>query len=106
VREVQIVFYLLGGFRSAAILEGTFGYLTNRYGISTPPAFSEHARRIWPGSEALRNELGEETYERLRSAGAAMTLDEVAVLIDETAIELRHAKPAIPAPGESWTPRP
>jgi len=100
VREVQIVFHLLGGFRSAAILEGAFEFLTNRYGISTPPAFSEHARRIWPGPEALRNELGADTYETLRSAGAAMTLDEVALFIEQSASEIRQARSAIPVPRE------
>ena len=95
VRLVQIAFHLLGAFRSAAILEGAFEYLTNRYGISTPPAFSAHARRMWPGPEAIREELGAETYETLRSAGAAMTLDEVAALIEESVSEIRQARPAV-----------
>ena len=81
---------LLGGLRAAAILEGAFAYLSNRYGISTPPAFSDHARRIWPGPEAIRKELGSKTYEALRSVGAAMTLDEIAILIEESA----SARPA------------
>ena len=92
VRLVQIAFHLLGAFRSAAILEGAFEYLTNRYGISTPPAFSAHARRMWPGPEAIREELGEETYDALRGVGAAMTLDEVALLIDESVSEIRQAR--------------
>ena len=100
IREVQIVFHLLGALRPAAILEGAFDYLSNRYGISAPPAFSEFTRRIWPGSEALRNELGAETYEALRSTGAAMTLDEVAALIDESVSEIRQARPAMSAPNE------
>ncbi len=100
VRLVQIAFHLLGAFRSAAILEGAFEYLTNRYGISTPPAFSAHARRMWPGPEAIREELGAETYETLRSLGAAMTLDEVAALIEESASEIRQARPAMSAPSE------
>ena len=87
IREVQIVFHLLGALRPAAILEGAFDYLTIRYGIIAPPAFSEFTRRIWPGSEALRNELGAEAYEALRSTGAAMTLDEIAALIDESVSE-------------------
>ena len=98
MREVQIVFHLLGALRPAAILEGAFDYLTNRYGISAPPAFSEFTRRIWPGSEAIRDELGAETYEALRGAGAAMTLDEVAALIDESVSEIRQARPAMSAP--------
>ena len=100
VREVQIAFHLLGRFRSAAILEGAFEFLINRYGISTPPAFSAHARRMWPGPEAIREELGAETYETLRDVGAAMTLDEVALLIDESVREIRQARPAVPAPRE------
>ena len=100
IREVQIVFHLLGALRPAAILEGAFDYLSNRYGIIAPPAFSEFTRRIWPGSEALRNELGAETYEALRSTGAAMTLDEIAALIDESVSEIRQARPAMSAPNE------
>ena len=100
VRLVQIVFHLLGAFRSAAILEGAFEYLTNRYGISTPPAFSAHARRMWPGPEAIREELGAETYDALRGVGAAMTLDEVAALIEESVSEIRQARPAVSAPRE------
>ena len=100
IREVQIVFHLLGALRPAAILEGAFDYLTIRYGIIAPPAFSEFTRRIWPGSEALRNELGAEAYEALRSTGAAMTLDEIAALIDESVSEIRQARPAMSAPNE------
>ena len=100
MRLVQITFHLLGAVRSAAILEGAFEYLTNRYGISTPPAFSSHAQRMWPGPEAMREELGQETYDALRGIGAAMTLDEVALLIDETASEIRRAGPAVSASRE------
>jgi predicted ATPase/class 3 adenylate cyclase len=100
IREMQIVFHLLGALRPAAILEGAFEFLSNRYGIIAPPAFSEFTRRIWPGSEALSNELGAETYEALRGAGAAMTLDEIAALIEETVGEIRQARPAVSTPHE------
>ena len=100
VREVQIVFHLLGGVRPAAILEGAFEFLSNRYGISTPPAFSEYTRRMWPGPEAIRKTLGSDTYEALRSMGAAMTLDEIAILIEESAVDIRQARSALSAPRE------
>ena len=53
-----------------------------------------------PGPEAIRKELGAKTYEALRSVGAAMTLDELAILIEESAVEIRQARPAISAAPE------
>ena len=44
----RIPFLLLGPLRPAAILEGAFDALCGRYGISTPPAFTPQARRLWP----------------------------------------------------------
>ena len=83
VREVEIVFHLIGNPHAAAILEGAFEALCSRYAISTPPAFSEHARRLWPGPAALRDALGESEFERLRESGAQLSLEEVGSVIEQ-----------------------
>ena len=55
LRDVEVHFLLLGHVREAAILDGGFDALCSRYGISTPPAFTAQARRLWSGPEAIRD---------------------------------------------------
>ena len=95
IREVEIVLQRLGRPRPAAILEGAFEALCSRYGISTPPAFSEHARRLWPGPEILREELGDAEFDALSEAGARMSVDEISQVIEEA---VREARPSGPVP--------
>jgi hypothetical protein len=83
IRELEVHLHLLGYRREAAMLEGAFQALSNRYGINTPPALLQHIQRLWPGRTALRDELGEGVYEALRKDGTAMTLEDVASLIDD-----------------------
>jgi predicted ATPase/class 3 adenylate cyclase len=94
IREVEIVLQLLGHPRPATILEGAFEAFSSRYGISTPPAFSAHARRLWRGPEALREELGEAEFDALREAGARMSLDEVDGVLEEAVRGARTSGPA------------
>jgi predicted ATPase/class 3 adenylate cyclase len=100
VREVQILFHLIGYRREAAILEGAFEALCSRYGMSMPPSFSEQTRLFWSGPDVLREELGADEFEALRDAGAGMTLEEAVSLVDATLREARTSKPASPGPRE------
>jgi predicted ATPase/class 3 adenylate cyclase len=54
LRQVEIHLHLLGHLREAAILDGAFDAISNRYGITTPPVFAENVLRRWPGSAELR----------------------------------------------------
>ena len=97
LREIEIHFHLLGYLREAAILDGAFDAQSSRYGMGTPPVFTENVMRRWPGSSTLRDALGADTFAEHREIGAAMTLDEISDLIDTTFAARQTGQPA-PAP--------
>ena len=97
LRDVEVHFHVMGHLREAAVLDGAFDALRSRYGVTTPPAFTQHMDRLWPGPEAAREALGAAEFETLRQEGAAMTLDELSVLI-ETTFAARQAGQPAPAP--------
>ncbi len=101
LRDVEVHFLLLGHVREAAILDGGFDALCSRYGISTPPAFTAQARRLWSGPEAIRDALGSEAFEALHRVGEEMTLDELADLIEATFAAREAGQPASANPGAS-----
>jgi predicted ATPase/class 3 adenylate cyclase len=97
VRQVEILLHLLGHVREAAIFDGAADMLSNRYGITTPPVFTENVLRRWPGPAQLRDALGTDEFEALRRIGAGMSLDELSELIEAT-FAARHARQSAPAP--------
>jgi len=96
LRDVEVHFHLMGHLREAAILDGAFDALCSRYGITTPPAFTQHMERLWPGPAATRDALGADEFDALRRAGAAMTFDALGDLI-ETTFAARQAGQRAPA---------
>jgi hypothetical protein len=100
LRQVEIHLHLLGHLREAAILDGAFDAISNRYGITTPPVFAENVLRRWPGSAELRAALGTAEFDDLHGVGAEMSLDGTVELI-ETTYATRQAGPAAPAPSAS-----
>ena len=106
LRDVEVHFHLMGHLREAAILDGAFDVLCSRYGITTPPAFTLHMERLWPGPAATREALGAAEFEALRQQGATMSFDALGDLI-ETTFAARQAGQPAPAPSaSSWTRRP
>jgi hypothetical protein len=100
LRDVEVHFHLMGHLREAAILDGAFDVLCSRYGITTPPAFTLHMERLWPGPAATRDALGAAEFEALRETGAAMSFDALGDLI-ETTFAARQAGQPAPAPSAS-----
>jgi predicted ATPase/class 3 adenylate cyclase len=100
LRQVEIHLHLLGHLREAAILDGAFDAISNRYGITTPPVFAENVLRRWPGSAELREALGTAEFEELHGVGAEMSLDGTAELIETTYATRQAGQPA-PAPSAS-----
>ena len=100
LREVEIHFHRLGYVREAAIIDGAFDALSSRYGMTTPPVFTENVMRRWSGSAALRDALGSELYDELRQAGSGMTIDDLSELI-ETTFATRQLERAESAPASS-----
>jgi predicted ATPase/class 3 adenylate cyclase len=103
LRDVEVHFHLMGYLREAAILEGAFDALRSRYGVTTPPAFTQHMDRLWPGPAAVREALGAEAFEALRREGAAMAFDELSDLIETTFATRQTAQPAPARTGSSST---
>ena len=97
VRQVEILFHLLGYLREAAMFDGAADMLSNRYGITTPPVFTENVLRRWPGPTQLRDAIGTDEFEALRDVGAGMSIGELVALIDTTFAARQAGQPA-PAP--------
>jgi predicted ATPase/class 3 adenylate cyclase len=100
VRQVEILFHLLGHLREAAVFDGAADMLSSRYGITTPPVFTENVLRRWPGPTQLRDAIGTDEFESLRRAGAGMSIGELVALIDTTFAARQAGQPA-PAPSAS-----
>ena len=101
VRQVEILFHLLGHLREAAMFDGAADMLSNRYGITTPPIFTENVLRRWPGSAQLRDTLGPGEFETLRRKGAELSLGELVALIDTTFAARQAGQPAPARTGPS-----
>jgi hypothetical protein len=95
IRDVEVHFHLMGHLREAAILDGAFEALCSRYGITTPPAFTQHMQRLWAGPGATRDALGADEFDALMRLGAGMSFDELVDLI-ETTFAARQAGQSAP----------
>ena len=101
VRQVEILFHLLGHLREAAVFDGAADMLSSRYGITTPPVFTENVLRRWPGPTQLRDAIGTDEFESLRRVGAGMSIDELVALIDTTFAARQAGQPAPARTGPS-----
>ena len=94
VRQVEILFHLLGHLREAAMFDGAADMISDRYGITTPPVFTENVLRRWPGPTQLRDAIGTDEFEALRGVGAGMSIGELVELIDTTFAARQAGQPA------------